>query len=385
VKIHSLDILHLSVAFKVPYRLSKVYGTLTHNHAIVVRLRTKGGLIGWGEANPLPPFTEESPEGVMTALGEVLGPALLGRDIGDLAGSGAFLDELLPGNPLAKGAIDMALHDLAGKSQGVPVHRLLGNTAKTAIPVLWPMGSGSVDEDMALVEAKRAEGYRTFMVKMGAQAVETDIERVRALCARFDPDVIFIADANEGWDEDEALRFVTGVNDCPLALIEQPVPRRDHGALKRIREAAVAPVSADESVFSIEEAERLADQGIVDVFSIKVSKNGGIAKGQRIAGIAEAHGMRVLMNSMLECGISQAASLQLGASLGNLLPCGHAYMSTLRLTVDFTDFSALIDQGVAQVPTGPGLGIEVDWDRVRALADDHQRIGPAHVLSGSAA
>jgi muconate cycloisomerase len=385
VRIHSLDIVHLSVAFAVPYRLSKVHGTLTHNHAVVVRVRTEGGLVGWGEANPLPPFTEESPAGVMTALAEVLGPALVGKDAGDPARAGLLVDRLLPGNLLAKGALDMALHDIAGKAKGVPVHDLLGGAVTETIPVLWPIGSGSADEDAALIESKRAEGYRTFMIKMGAQPVEIDIERARALCDRFHPDLTFMVDANEGWTLDEALRFVAGVNDCPLALIEQPVARHDHRGLQRIHEACGAPLSADESVFSIEEAERLAGESMVDVFSIKVSKNGGIARGRKIAHIAEAHGMRVLMNSMLECGISQAASLQLGCSLGNLLDCGHAYMSTLRLADDVTDFSSLIENGVAQVPTRPGLGIEVDWGKVRALADRHEHIGASPTISGSAA
>ena len=385
MKIQTIDIYALSLPFRVPYRLSKVYGTVTDNHAIVVRIRTDGGLTGWGEANPLPPFTEETPTGVVDLLREVIGPALIGFDASSLGRCCQHLDACVPGNPTAKGAIDMALHDLAGKALERPAHALLGGALVDDLPVLWPMGSGTPEEDRALVEAKRAEGFRTFMIKMGAQPVEREIERVAALTERFHPDIQFIADANQGWREAEALRFVDGVNRYPLALLEQPVDRHDHAGLARVRAASLAPVSADESVFSVGQAAELARERAVDVFSLKVSKNGGIAPARDIATLAAGNGMSCLMNSMLECGVTQAASLQLGCTLPNLLDCGHAYMSTLRLKDDFTDFSDLVHDGRVRVPDGPGLGIAVDEDKVSKLARAHVRVGPVRSVAGSAA
>jgi len=390
MKIQSIDIYALSIPFVVPYRLSKVYGTVSDNHAIVVRICTEGGLIGWGEANPLPPFTEETPSGVVDLLGKLLGPALIGHDAGNVARCRQMVDALVPGNPLAKGAVDMALHDLAGKAAGLPVHALIGGALVDVLPVLWPMGSGTLEEDRALVEAKYAEGFRTFMVKMGAQPIEVEIARIKALTERFHPEVKFIADANQGWQEAEALRFVAGANDTPLALLEQPVDRHDRAGLARIRQASLAPVSADESVFSLHQAAELAREGAVDTFSLKVSKNGGIASTREIATVAAANGMTCLMNSMLECGITQAASLQLGCTLANLIDCGHAYMSTLRLRDDFTDFGRLVRNGQVSVPGEPGLGIAVDEQKVTSLASDHVRLGPERVgqvrtVGGSAA
>lgn len=385
MKIQMIDIFALSVPFVAPYRLSNIYGTITHNHAIVVRLRTAGGLTGWGEANPLPPFTEETPSGVVDLLREVIGPALIGRDAGNIGRCGRLVEACVPGNPTAKGAIDMALHDLAGKAIGRPVHCLLGGALVDDLPVLWPLGSGTPQEDRALVEAKRAEGFRSFMVKMGAQPIETEIERIAALTERFHPDISFLADANQGWSEADAMRFVDGVNRYPLALLEQPVSRHDHAGLRRVREASLAPVSADESLFSIAQAAELARNRAVDVFSLKVSKNGGIAPTRDIAALARGNGISCLMNSMLECGVTQAASLQLGCTLDNLVEHGHAYMSTLRLTDDFTDFGDHVRDGRVTVPGRPGLGVEVDEDKVRALAGSHTQIGPLRAVGGSAA
>lgn len=383
--IQSIDLFSLTVPFKTPYKLSRLYGTLSTTTAIIVRLETVSGLIGWGEANALPPFTEETPGSVLAALSDHLGPALLGMDGANLNASLAVMDATLSGNLSAKGAIDMALHDIMGKAAGLPVHAMLGGALRQSIDVLWPLGSGTPEEDCALVETKMAEGYRTFMAKMGAQPIEAEVERVRVLTQRFHPDVAFISDANQGWTESEARRFIQGVNQYPLALIEQPVAKHDFEALKRLRQASIAPLSADESVQSLTDACRLVRQQAVDVFSIKVSKNGGIAAAQKMAAVAEAAGLKCLMNSMLEFGITQAASLQLGCTLPNLLDMGHAYMSTLRLADDVTDFSDWVSKGKVKVPDRPGLGISVDEDKLHRLAGEHRRLGSDMAMANKAA
>ncbi len=382
MKIDAVELYALSVPFVTPYRLSSVYGTVTHNHSILVRLRTDGGPDGWGEANPMPPFTEETPNGVFNLLEERLAPTLLRSDAENIARCRRRMDDLLPGNPTAKGAIDMALHDLAGKAAGWPVHRLLGGRLSDYLEVLWPIGVGTPEEDTIAVEARAADGFRTFMIKMGAQPVEDEIERVAALTDRFHPEIRFVVDANQGWSQAEALRFVHGANRYPLALIEQPVDRRDVDGMARLRAASIAPVSADESVVSLHQAAELVRARAVDTLSLKVSKNGGIAATREIATLASANGLTCLMNSMLECGVTQAASLQLGCTLDNLLNCGHAYMSTLRLADDFTDFGDLVIEGRVLVPDRPGLGVRVDEDKVAALALRRARVGGAPAVRG---
>ena len=176
-----------------------------------------------------------------------------------------------------------------------------------------------------------------------------------------------------------------GLGDCPLTFLEQPVAATDDAALARVRAASPVPISADESVFSLAQAAALARQDAVDVFSLKVSKNGGIAQTRKIAALAEGFGIGCLMNSMLECGITQAASLRLGLTLPNLVDCGHAYMSTLRLAEDVTDFSDWIAGGVASAPDRPGLGIEVDEAKLARLSLDRASVGTTRHALGSVA
>lgn len=384
MKIERIDLWHIKSPLVRPYPLSKVYGTLTHAQAVVLRLTCAGGLEGWGEADPQPPFTEEWPDGVMLYLSELAAPRLLGRDALDRAMLSAELDAVSAGNPTAKGAVDMALHDLAGKHAGVPVSQLLGGALRDRIPALWPLGSGTLEESLEVVEEKRAEGFRTFMVKTGSRDVAEDAARCLALIERYHPEIRFIADANQGWSEAEAVRFAELIGAAPLDLLEQPVARANLEGMKRVREAALCPVSADESVFTPGEAAKLAAACAVDVFSIKPSKNAGLAPSRKIASLAEGHGLDVLMNSMIEFGITQAASLQLGITLPNLMDCGHAYMSTLRIKEDPTDFSALVRDGTAHAPAAPGLGVAVDPDHLARLCVSHATIGSEGWKEGAA-
>jgi muconate cycloisomerase len=137
--------------------------------------------------------------------------------------------------------------------------------------------------------------------------------------------------------------------------------------------ASTLPISADESVTGLAEAARLASLAAANIFSIKSSKNGGPLRAQRIVAVAEAFGIRCYMNSMLEFGVTQAASLQHAVTVRNLVDVGQAFMSTLRLAEDPTDFSSFVRDGVVHLPTGAGLGVQIDEPHVRrmAVADFH--------------
>lgn len=372
--ISTIELYHVAVPFHTPYRLSRRYGTLPETQAVVLRVATDTGLTGWGEADPHPPFTEETVSGVLALLRRHLLPPLLGADPRAINRLLNGADAQVAGNPLAKGAIDMALHDLAAKSAGLAVHELLGGALHRELPVLWPLGSGTAGEDAAVIEERRAQGYGSFMLKCGARAVDADVARVCATVDRFGAEARFIVDANQGWDRPEAVRFVHGIRETAVEFIEQPLAAADVAGLRRVRELATSPVSADESLVTEHDALRLIRAEAVDVFSLKVSKNGGIAATRRIGALARSAGVSCLMNSMLEFGITQAASLALGCTLPNLVGCGHAYMSTLRLADDFTSFPHQVDGGVVRVSDRPGLGIEVDEDKLAHLARGHWRI-----------
>ena len=384
MKIRKLELWRAASEITFKYHLSKVYGTLTRNDAVLVRITAEDGTEGWGEADPLQPFTEEWAGGVMAYLSRQVAPQLIGRDARNIAGAHAALDRIAPGNPMARAAIDMALWDIAGKVAGWPVWRMLGGAVHDAIPVLWPIPSGSVEDSAAVIETYRPQGYRSYMIKTGSRDVAEDARRTLALIKRY-PDLTFIADANQGWSEAEALRYLALIGPAPLALLEQPVARHDFDALARVRAAAMMPVSADESVFSLGDAARLARGTCVDVLSIKLSKNGGILPSRKIADLAEAHGLQILINSMIEFGVTQAAALQLGVTLPNLMSCGHAYMSAHRMVDDPTDFPGNVTDGFARVTERPGLGVAVDTAKLAMISTETATIDADGAREGLAA
>ena len=374
MKITAIELCHISIPFVKPYALSKIYGTLSHAHAVIFKVHTDEGIVGLGEADPMNPFTEETPASVMVVVRDVIAPFLIGQDPTRIAAIESKLDDVIHSNLTARGAVSMALYDIVGKLNNVPAHALLGGAIHSELPILGAIGSGTPEEDEAAIEALIDQGHKTVMIKMGALPIVDEIRRMTSAHKRFGDRVPIIVDANQAWEVAETFAFLDGIRNDRPDLIEQPIKRWDIDGLKRIRDRAPCPLSADESLTTVKDAVTLIRERAVDVFSIKVSKNGGLSKSRQIAAMADGFGLKCLMNSMLEFGITQAASLQLGCTMNNLLDCGHAYGSVLRMSDDVTDFGQNISQAAVTVPSGAGLGVCVNEEKLKKYTQDYLRI-----------
>lgn len=374
MKISGIELFHIAIPFAKPYRLSKAYGTLHEAHAVIFRLNTDEGIIGLGEADPMNPFTEETPGTVMSITRDALAPLVLGRDPGQMPAIESSLDRAVQGHPTARGAINMALYDICGKVLGIPVHQMLGGLYHAELPILWGIGSDGPKEDLAAIEDLRQLGCRTIMIKMGSLPIADEIKRMISARRHFKEEIKFVVDANQGWEESEALVFIEATREFPPDLIEQPVKRWNILGLRRIRDRASCLVSADEALVSPQDAAELIRHRAVDVFSIKVSKNGGLVRSKQIAQTAETFGIKCLMNSMFEFGITQAALLQVGCTLPNLIEMGHAYGSVVRMSDDVTDFGRNIKGATVRVPQTNGLGVDLDEEKLRRYTQDYVKI-----------
>jgi len=374
MKINCIEFFHIAVPFVVPYKLSKKYGTLSQAQAVVFKIHTNAGIVGLGEADPMNPFTDETPASVMMVARDHIAPLLLGKDPENIAGIEVELDQKIKGNLTARGAVNMALFDIKGKACNIPAHSLLGGLYHTQLPLLSGIGSGSPKEDQAAIEELIKSGHKTVMIKMGTLPIKMEIERMISVRKSFGSEIFFIVDANQAWTVFETLAFIQGCKEYMPDLIEQPVACHDIHGLKRIREHSSVPISADESLMTTNDAQILIRERAVDVLSIKVSKNGGLSKAKLIAGSAGLFGHQCLMNSMLEFGITQAASLQVGCTLDNLLPVGHAYGSVLRMSDDITDFRKNISRGKVIVPTDAGLGVTLNDQKLKKYTKDYIKI-----------
>lgn len=358
MKISKIEVVHIKVPLRKPYNLSKIIGTIRTTEPIIVKIHTDEGLIGIGETDPLCAFTEETPETVKVIIKNYLGPAIIGADPLNIAKIFEGMDSIIKGNYLAKAAIDMACYDIMGKVTNLPVYTILGGKLRERIPIMGSLGSDKPENNAKEALEVKKLGYSSVMIKVGAQDVLLDVERVKAIREAVGGDFPLIVDANQGWDASTAIKFARLVEKYNIALLEQPVPYWDIANMARVRKSISIPVSADESLFSINDAIRLIREEAADVFTIKVAKL-GIYKTKQIMDLASAYGIQCLMNSMIEEGITQAASLQLGASARNLWEFGHAYFSPLRLEDDISDYSAQIINGKVEVNDKPGLGIRI--------------------------
>lgn len=357
--------------FKLQYNLGGYklsYGVLNEVFPILVKLTDQDGTVGWGEANPQQPFTEESADDVLAVLRDELLPVVLKDERPDPSHIDTVLDQIRPEKHLlAKGAITIALMDIEGKRRDLPVARLLGTVVHTSLQVSHPLNNGTADDDIAIVDRKLEEGYIDFMLKMGSPSstIAAEIERVAILDKRYGTSVRFKADANTGWSRDQATDFLAGVDDSLLAFVEEPIAKGDIEGMAALQQRTKLLISADESLTGMASARKIIEMKAARVFSIKITKNGGPLRAQALAKLADENGIRCYANSMAEGGITQAASLHLAATTPNLIDIGHSFRSVLRLTGDVTNFASFIRAGQVHLPTGPGLGVDVDEAAVR--------------------
>lgn len=367
MKITKITIDSLAVPLLHPYHLSKEYGIFSTATPIVVTMETDEGFTGYGECDPWPLFTGDSVQSAGLVIEKHLAPMLIGKDPTNINELHRIMDATIRNQHLAKSAIDMAAHDIFGKCLGVPVHKLLGGSRREKMRCMWSIGGSTPEESAAeVLEAKRL-GYYGCMIKIGGPDYKLDAARTKAVREAVGKDYPLIVDANQGWDVDTAIRYWKQIRDCDILFFEQPLQSWDVQGMAKVRRAIDIPLSADEGVMTMQDARNLIQADAVDIFSIKVTKNGGIAPAKAICEYAAANGVQVFFNSMIEEGITQAASLQIGAICSNIVTTiGHAYFSPNRLKSDISNFHTFIhpEEGAVSVPGGPGLGITPDEDKI---------------------
>lgn len=363
MKITGIEVLQISVPLIHKYTLSKVIGSKEQTECILLKMSTDEGIVGLGEADPHVPFTEESVESITSCILKYLAPVLIGKDPEDIAGINLLMDNAVKLNLMAKGAIDMACYDIAGKSKDQAVHDFFGGLQRESIPLVWSVGNELPPKTLEDVKTVYDQGYRTVMIKTGHFEPDTDIERIRLVRESW-PDLKIIVDVNQGWDVETAISAGRMMESLGIEFFEQPVPYWNIEGLTKIREAISIPVSVDESLLTIHDAHRIIREGAADIFSVKVSKNGGISRAKQLLDLANENGMKCWMNSMLEEGITQAASLNLGLSSFNILDMGHAYFSPLRIAEDISTYSDNIKNVEIFSSGKPGLGVELKEDVV---------------------
>ncbi|WP_432994204.1 mandelate racemase/muconate lactonizing enzyme family protein [Dactylosporangium sp. CA-233914] len=353
-------------------------------HAIV-RVDTDEGISGWGESPAIPTwggsqmrYGGETPETVALLVREYLIEAVRGADPRQLGVVHARMDAVVKGSPYAKAVIDIACHDIAGKAMGVPVHVLLGGKHRDGLRITHSLGIMPIEEALAEAEEAVAEGITAFKIKTGVDG-ERDVEIMRELRRLVGPNVEIRVDGNEGYATvAEAIRVTRRQEEYDLLLCEQPVAGAD--ALAAVARAITAPVMADESAWTTHDILELHRRGAAESFSCYVTKPGGLFQARRQAEIAADLGMYHDIGGSIEFGIGVAANLHLGVATPRmLLPSVCPVPSVAGQTGPRIAGVYYLDDVIAEpityrdgtllCPTGPGLGVTVDEERLRRYTE----------------
>lgn len=352
------------VPYKIPYiggkPLKWAAGQLFAAEHLLVRVDAEGGAYGVAEAVPRPMIYGETQQSIYYAIRDHLAPLVVGEDSWALERIWAKMGALA-WNPVAKGAIDIALHDLNAKSIGLSIHRLLGGPCRDRVELAWMVGFGSNEEMLAEVLERIEEGFTTFKIKGGLDP-DNDIRILTRIRERTPAHVKLYVDANMRYtlsDATRVLRALEGVLDC----IEEPLPAWNEEARRELAQKVTVPLLGDDSVFTYADAYRQVRLGALQQIGIKMPRT-GFHVSRKIAQLAELANVPVRILTQAESSLGTAAALQMAAAFpGIRLPCEMTFYLTVSDRVITED--PVIVRGQMLVPDKPGLGVEVDWDKLR--------------------
>lgn len=345
-----------------PHKLAMA--TIARHSLVLVRIRTESGVEGIGEVAIIPHYGAEAPGAVKSIIDECLAPNLVGQDASCVEALLLHMDRLIKGNGYAKAAIEMACVDAHAKTLGVPASALFGGMVNERLPVLWVLGNGEIGPDIEEAQRKLEErSHRLFLVKIGHGDPTENVARALAIKAALGDRASVRVDVNQGWDESTAAWGIERLERGGIDAIEQPVPAWNMGAMRRLSERFAVPIIADEAIVTMEDAMAYAREGAADAFSIKVGKHGGMTRTKRIASIAEAAGISLFGGTMIEGQIGTSAYAQVFSTLPRLA-WGCQLFGPQLLTDDVAVRDIIYEDFELVVPTKPGLGIEIDEEKV---------------------
>ena len=342
----------LDLPLRDPFTISRSSRTVAHNVLIELSWR---GLTGYGEAAPSA-YYGEHPASVLAAV-DRLG-AVVGDDPYALDAIAGRWDSTLRGNPAARAAVEMALLDLIGKDTGRPIWRLWGLDADA-----MPRTSFTIGIDTPEVMARKAaeaSAYPILKVKVGS---DSDRENLRAI-REARPDATIRVDANAAWTPRETLQRLEPLLDFDLEFVEQPVDPTDLAGLRFVRERLPIPVFADESCLRPADLPRLA--GFVDGVVLKVAKHGGPLATRRMAEVARALGLQIMVGCMVESSLAIAAGCLIG-------PLAQYVDLDGNLLLADDPFGGLeLADGRWHLPDSPGLGVTSSDNRRSSAAQRYR-------------
>lgn len=351
----------------VPFRTEEIwaFGRRRGQVSLLLELDTDEGLVGLGEAAAYP-----SAE-IVLAVFRSLESLVLGADPLEIERMVRRIDVVgtwhhIGASSPAIAAVEMACWDLAGKVCGQPLVTLFGGRFRERVEFFYYVARAEPGEVAAEGRRATAAGFSTCYLKVGSDDPRLDVERVAALRDGAGPQARIRVDANEAWSPGTAVRRIRELEEYDLELVEQPVSGRALDEMAYVRHRIDTPLLANEASWTRHDQLAVIRHGAADVLSVDNQMDGGLANLRRSAGMCEAAGLTVVKHSLGELGVALAATVHALAATPNFRHANQGYGALL--TDDVVTGLPAYAEGHLTVPSGPGLGVELDPERVQRYA-----------------
>ena len=356
LNIRRVDAIPVALPLKAPMKMANALITAAQN--VLVRIEASDGTVGWGEAASAPTMTGDTLGGLVAAVRDHLGPALIGKDAWQRPELMRELRHALLGNPGAHSAVEMALLDLAGRTAGVPLIELVARPRRTAVKPMWLLGNATAEQDIAEARTRQQEGFNFFKLKIGVKPIDTEIKTALAVREALGARTPLCADANCGLTLAAARRYVEKTRPAKLMFVEQPLAHDDLAGLKALTKGLRMPVGIDEGIHAIADIETSARHGAGGV-SLKLIKLGGISAALEAGKLCRKLGLSInIAAKIAESSIASAAATHLACAVPSVdwgVSLTHFYLAD-----DLVKRPLALGGGVVTLPDAPGLGVDVD-------------------------
>ena len=360
MRIDQVTLFHIRIPYVTPFQTSR---WIEHDRQCVLVRVQAGGLTAWGEcvAGDSPGYSYETVKTNWHILQDFLIPAVLAAGVDDIAGYRAAISEV-SGHNMAKAGLELALWDLLGQRDGVPVQQLLGGQGDR-VKVGVSVGIQATPERLVeVVAAYLKDGYQRVKLKIKPGRDVGDTAAVR----RAFPGLLLQVDGNSVYRLADA-DHLTELDAFDLLLIEQPLAQDDIIDHAKLQPRLKTPICLDESIHSVEHARWALELDAARVINIKPGRVGGLHEARRIHDYCRERGVPVWMGGMLETGIGRAGNVAVASLPGFTLP-GDISASARYFHEDVVDPPFVLNpDSTLSVPTGPGLGVNVRQDVIERL------------------
>ena len=360
--ISQVEIYKLRIPLIEPFITSLAYETHVEN--VIVVIRTEKGITGFGECSPYMPVNGESMD-TCFIVGQYFAKLMKGQNALKLEENLAAMDKLIYANSSIKSAFDIALHDIIGQHQQVPLYKLYKGKNNKELVTDYTV-SLSDPEKMAADALKiKNQGYPSIKVKLGASG-KKDVERIKKIREAVGDKIPLRIDANQGWNVKEAIDTLNALEKYDVEHCEEPIAKWNFMRLRKVKKNSPIPIMADESCGDAHDAERLIKLKACDMFNIKVGKAGGVFNAYEIVKLGGKAKMHMQVGAFLESRLGMTASAHLALCNDHIVHCD--FDTPLMFSEDIVSGGLTYHaNGVMKVPDVPGLGASIEQAQLDKL------------------